>query len=117
MDTGVALEGDSPLFDVHGRSFEIALGEVSLPQFDLDRVPEMLPNHLKGLGGDLLGQISCDLLGGVERTTGGPRGQHLAREPHRRRHSSLARRERRSEHCLGRTSHPNVPTTLPGDLG
>ncbi|GAA3685501.1 hypothetical protein GCM10022224_057820 [Nonomuraea antimicrobica] len=117
MDTGIARKGDSPLLDVHGRSFWIALGEVPLPQLHLDCVPKMLPNHLKRLVSDLLGKISGGLLGGMEQATGGPRGHYLAREPHRSRHSGIARRERRSEHRMGRSSHPTVPTTLPADLG
>ncbi|GAA3122720.1 hypothetical protein GCM10020001_049070 [Nonomuraea salmonea] len=93
------------------------MGEVSLPQLDLDCVPEMLPNHLKRLVSGLRGKISGDLLGGVEHAASGPRGHHLAREPHRSRHSGIAGRERRSEHRMGRSSHPHVPTTLPADLG
>ncbi|MEV1169412.1 hypothetical protein [Nonomuraea sp. NPDC049784] len=117
MDTGIAREGDAPLFDIRGRSFWITLGKVSLPQLNLYSISEMLPNHLKRLIGDLFGQVSRDLLGGMEHAAGGPRGHHLAREPHRSRHSGLARREGRSEHRMGRTSHLNVPTTLPGELG
>ncbi|MET7332736.1 hypothetical protein [Nonomuraea sp. NPDC005650] len=117
MDTGIAREGDSPLFDVSGRSFWITLGEASLPQFDLYGIPEMLPDHLKRLVSDLLGQISRDLFGGMEHAAGGPRGHHLAREPHSSRNSGIARRERRSEHRVGRSSHPTVPTTLSADLG
>ncbi|GAA1641642.1 hypothetical protein GCM10009733_043340 [Nonomuraea maheshkhaliensis] len=117
MDTGITRKGDSPFLYVDRRGFRIALGKVSLPQLHLDCVPEMLPNHLKRLVSDLFGQVSCDLLGGMEHASGGPRGHHLAREPHRRRHSGLAGRERRSEYRMGRSSHPNVPTTLPADLG
>ncbi|WP_431920289.1 hypothetical protein [Nonomuraea jabiensis] len=117
MDTGIAREGDSPLFDVPGRSLRITLGEASLPQFYLYGIPEMLPDHLKRLVNDLLGQIARDLFGGMEHAAGGPRGHHFAREPHRSRHSGLARREGRSEHRMGRSSHPTVPTTLPADLG
>ncbi|WP_200824099.1 hypothetical protein [Nonomuraea solani] len=117
MDTGIARKGDSPLFDVHGRSLWITLGKVALAQFHLHGVPEMLPNHLKRLVSDLFREVSRSLLGGVEHAAGGPRGHHLTREPHRSRHSGLAWRERRREHRMGRSSHPNVPTTLPADLG
>ncbi|GAA3248859.1 hypothetical protein GCM10020216_080530 [Nonomuraea helvata] len=117
MDTRIAREGDSPLFDVRGRSFWITLGEVPLPQLNLDSIPKMLPNHLKRLINHLLCQVPRDLLGGMEHAAGGPRGHHLAREPHRSRHSGLAGRERRSQHRMGRSSHPHVPTTLPTDLG
>ncbi|GAA3568908.1 hypothetical protein GCM10022419_057150 [Nonomuraea rosea] len=117
MDTGLARKGDSPLFDVHGGSFWITLGEASLSQFDLYRIAKMLPDHLKWLVSDLLRQVACDLLGGMEHATGGPRGHHFAREPHRRRHSGLAWREGRSEHRMRGSSHPTVPTTLPADLG
>ncbi|MFI7701918.1 hypothetical protein [Nonomuraea sp. NPDC049480] len=88
-----------------------------MPELDLYSIPKMLPNHLKRLVGDLLGQISRDLLGGMEHATGGPRGHHFAREPHRRRHSGLAGRERRGEQRMGRSSHPTVTTTLLADLG
>jgi hypothetical protein len=117
VDTGIAREGDSPLFDVCGRSFWITLGNASLSEFDLYGIPEMLPNDLKWLVSDLRGQVSRDLLGCMEHATGGPRGHHFAREPHRSRHSGLAGRERRSQHRMGRSSHPNVPTTLLTDLG
>ncbi|MFI7636816.1 hypothetical protein [Nonomuraea sp. NPDC049400] len=117
MDTGIARESDSPLFDIRGRSFWITLGKASLPQLHLYGIPKMLPNHLKWLVSDLFGQVSRDLLGGVEHAAGGPRGHHLAREPHRSGHSGLTGREGRSEHRMGRSSHPNVPTTLPTDLG
>ncbi|NRQ32335.1 hypothetical protein HII36_10860 [Nonomuraea sp. NN258] len=88
-----------------------------MSQLNLDGVSKMLPYDLKRLVSDLFRQIARDLFGGVEHATGGPRGHHLAREPHRSRHSGLAGRERRSEHRMGRSSHPNVPTTLPADLG
>ncbi|MFG1618389.1 hypothetical protein ACGFI3_37040 [Nonomuraea wenchangensis] len=117
MDTGIAPEGDSPLLYVRGRSLRITLGNHALPELDPHRITKMLPNDFKGLVSDLLCQISRDLFGGVEHATGGPRGHHLAREPHRGRHSGLARRERRSQHRMGRISHPNVPTTHRTGLG
>jgi hypothetical protein len=117
MDTGIAREGDSPLFDVRERSFWITLGYASLPEFNLYRIPKMLPNHLKRFISDLPRQVSRDLLGGMEHAAGGPRGHHLTREPHRSRNSRLAGRERRRQDGMGRSSHPHVPTTLPAYLG
>ncbi|NUO96409.1 MAG: hypothetical protein HOV96_07695 [Nonomuraea sp.] len=117
MDTGIAREGDSPLFDGHGRSFWITVRGVPLPQLDLHGIAEMLPNHLKRLVRDLLRQIGGDLLGRMEHADSGPRGHHLAREPHRSRHSGITGREGRSQHRMGRSTHPNVPTTLLTDLG
>ncbi|MER6949509.1 hypothetical protein ABT294_36405 [Nonomuraea sp. NPDC000554] len=117
MDTGIARKGDSPLFDPHGWSFRIPLRHHALPQLNLHGIAKVLPDDFERLVDRLIGQITRHLLGGMEHAADGPRGHHLAREPHRSRHSGLARREGRSEHRMGRCSHPTVPTTLRADLG